>query len=317
MEIVEDNSRRKETEMQLGIRREFSTNAPIQHRKYRNLILVWIKKIANQVIYFASENPNIQKYVRQAKDDLPLQGYAQLIEIKIFKIACTLTERVLKIQEFLNVSQDVSQPTMRCKNWSHSNVLYGNYRYLESTLLLLPLAQIPLSIDVVSYFPLSRPEFLALQLERLATSSSLATETTFVDETSTFLWLYPREIMGNPGFPRKLLSSVSLSLSLSVLLALVFFHPSLKFLSLSLSLFDFLVFSWRELLRTITMEFKYKHRSPSNLSPLMTLRDRHRWFIVLKLYHVKCLTSTLLLTYLNKETSWQVHFVEEILSARC
>lgn len=51
---------------------------------------------------------------RIAKNELSRQGYAQSIKIKIFKIACTLTERVPKIQEFqnLSVSQDVSQPSM-------------------------------------------------------------------------------------------------------------------------------------------------------------------------------------------------------------
>jgi len=73
--------------------------------------------------------------------------------------------------------------------------------------------------------PISQRGFLAPQLERLAASSEAATTTkTSLVETSTFLRLYPREITGNPGFPRKLSSmalahpfpSLSLSLSLSL-----------------------------------------------------------------------------------------------------
>jgi len=64
-------------------------------------------------------------------------------------------------------------------------------------------------------FPISRRGFLALQLERLAASSEAKTTTTTTTktslvETSTFLRLYPREITGNPGFPRKL-SSMALA----------------------------------------------------------------------------------------------------------
>lgn len=66
----------------------------------------------------------------------------------------------------------------RCKNWSYSNALCGNYRYLESTLrpTLLPTLPRRSSRCPSVWFPisppLSRPGFLALQPERLATSSS-------------------------------------------------------------------------------------------------------------------------------------------------
>lgn len=157
----------------------------------------------------------------------------------------------------------------------------------------LPLAQILLSISAwFPISPLSQSGFLALQLERLAASSP-ATKSTFVDdETSTFVRLYPREIMGNPGFPRKL-AHPFLSLSLDSL-PVLFTLASCSFIHRpafppSLSLFDSLAFSWRELLGTIATEFEHKHRTPSNLSPLMTLRDWCRWFIVLKMHRVNFL----------------------------
>lgn len=124
----------------------------------------------------------------------------------------------------------------------------------------LPLLQTPhILVDPTVHrrgfpFSLSRPGFLALQLERLAASSETTTKTTFVDdETSTFLRLYPREITRNPGFPRKLsstalahpfLSSAALSvLSTPASCSFAYSSPPPGSLALSLSLFDPLAFA--------------------------------------------------------------------------
>lgn len=139
--------------------------------------------------------------------------------------------------------------------------------------------------------PFSRPGFLALQLERLATSSSLRRRrrrsSTRPARSYGFtlgkLWETPAFQGSYP------CTSVSLSLSFCPFRSCdVFFHPYLRFPSLISPLFlcsiCSLAFSWREL-RTISTEFERKQRSPSNLSPLMTLRDWRWWFIVLKMYH--------------------------------
>ena len=103
--------------------------------------------------------------------------------------------------------------------------------------------QLLLSIGVVSYFPPFSVWISRAATREISGLVSTKSPSTFVDdETSTFVRLYPREIMGNPGFPRKLAHPfLSLSLdSLPILftLASCSFIPQFSLLFFLCSIFS-------------------------------------------------------------------------------